>query len=74
MLGVLYKVLFMFVWWDIDLSKIELRLFKILLGEYFFLIDVFLEGKEMFVINVFDEIIFLGGMVNKFGIYYVYCL
>ncbi|MEG7763163.1 ACT domain-containing protein, partial [Listeria monocytogenes] len=54
--GALHKVLSTFAWRDIDLSKIESRPLKTSLGEYFFLIDVLSEGKEVLVTNALDEI------------------
>ncbi|EAF1874276.1 prephenate dehydratase [Listeria monocytogenes] len=72
--GALHKVLSTFAWRDIDLSKIESRPLKTSLGEYFFLIDVLSEGKEMLVTNALDEITLLGGTANKLGTYHVHRL
>lgn len=70
--GALHKVLSTFAWRDIDLSKIESRPLKTSLGEYFFLIDVLSEGKEVLVTNALDEITLLGGTANKLGTYHVH--
>ncbi|MBC2181892.1 prephenate dehydratase [Listeria sp. FSL L7-0233] len=72
--GALHKVLSTFAWRDIDLSKIESRPLKTSLGEYFFLIDVLSEGKELLVTNALDEITLLGGTANKLGTYHVHRL
>ncbi|EAW7188002.1 prephenate dehydratase [Listeria monocytogenes] len=72
--GALHKVLSTFAWRDIDLSKIESRPLKTSLGEYFFLIDVLSEGKEVLVTNALDEITLLGGTANKLGTYHVHRL
>ncbi|EFR87627.1 prephenate dehydratase [Listeria marthii] len=72
--GALHKVLSTFAWRDIDLSKIESRPLKTSLGEYFFLIDVLSEGKELLVTNALDEITLLGGAANKLGTYHVHRL
>lgn len=48
-----YKMLVVFGWWEINLSKIEFWLLKISLGEYFFVIDLLLDCLMVLVENVF---------------------
>ena len=67
--GALHKALSAFSWREIDLSKIESRPLKTTLGEYFFLIDINIQGPLELLENALDEIRLMGGNVKIFGIY-----
>lgn len=72
--GALYRVLATFGWRQIDLCKIESRPLKTILGEYFFLIDVYIDQQEQLIQHALEEIQLLGGVVKILGRYPVYQL
>lgn len=67
--GALHKVLSVFSWRAIDLSKVESRPLKTKLGEYFFLIDINVEQPLELIENALNEIRLMGGTVKVFGLY-----
>lgn len=70
--GALHKVLSTFSWRQIDLCKIESRPLKTVLGEYFFLIDLYVNNQQTLIQHAIEEIELLGGIVKVFGCYTVY--
>lgn len=70
--GALHKVLAAFSWRQIDLCKIESRPLKTVLGEYFFLIDLYVNNQQTLIQHAIEEIELLGGVVKVFGCYAVY--
>ncbi|MDR0920849.1 MAG: prephenate dehydratase [Lactobacillales bacterium] len=70
--GVLHKALSVFAWRNINLSKIESRPLKTILGEYFFLVDIQVEQEMKLIKNALEEISLMGGMVKVFGNYSIY--
>lgn len=70
--GALHKALSVFSWRQINLSKIESRPLKTILGEYFFLIDIVVEQPEQLIKNALEELAMLGGNVKIFGNYVIH--
>lgn len=70
--GALYKVLGAFNWRSIDLSRIESRPLKTVLGEYFFLIDIVANQPEELIFLALEEIQLLGASVRFLGTYPIY--
>lgn len=70
--GGLHKVLAAFSWREIDLCKIESRPLKTTLGEYFFLIDLYVDGANQLVANAIEEIQLIGGVTKILGTYPVH--
>ncbi|MFC5631898.1 MULTISPECIES: prephenate dehydratase [Streptococcus] len=71
--GALYKALSVFAWRGIDLTKIESRPLKTILGEYFFIIDVDNESKEL-IKYALSELTSLGIEFKILGDYSVYTM
>ena len=71
--GALYKALSTFAWRGIDLTKIESRPLKTILGEYFFIID-FENRNEELVSFALQELISIGIQYKILGNYAVYQL
>lgn len=69
--GNLHKILSVFSWRDIDLTKIESRPLRTKLGDYFFLIDISYENSQL-VEMALAEIKQLGGYIKELGTYHVY--
>lgn len=71
--GALQKALTTFSWRELNLNKIESRPLKTTLGEYFFLIDIVLEERQLpLLANAMEEIKYLGGQVKQLGCYHVH--
>lgn len=71
--GALYKALSVFAWRGIDLTKIESRPLKTMLGEYFFIIDIAHHEKEL-VQYALSELTSLGITFKILGDYTVYIM
>lgn len=71
-LGVLYRVLFVFFWRNLNLLKIELCLIKIGLGYYFFIIDIEKVFDEVLISGVMQEFEVFGCKVKFLGVYQFY--
>lgn len=71
--GALYKALSTFAWREIDLTKIESRPLKTILGEYFFIID-FENRNEELVSFALQELTSIGIQYKILGNYAVYQL
>lgn len=71
--GALYKGLSVFAWRGIDLTKIESRPLKTMLGEYFFMIDVNNEDQQL-VQYALSELTSLGIGYKILGNYSVYMM
>lgn len=69
--GALYKALSVFAWRGIDLTKIESRPLKTVLGEYFFIID-FDNHNEKLVSFALEELQAIGISYKILGQYNVY--
>lgn len=69
--GALHQALSVFANHKIDLTKIESRPLKTVLGEYFFLLDFIVED-ELALNKAIDNLESLGIAVKSFGIYDVY--
>ena len=69
--GALYKALSAFAWRGIDLTKIESRPLKTALGEYFFIIDINSQDKEL-VDFAYQELSVLGITYKILGSYSVF--
>ena len=69
--GNLHKVLSVFSWREIDLTKIESRPLRTQLGEYFFLIDIQNDSEELVEMAI-AELKQLGGRIKELGTYDVY--
>lgn len=69
--GALYKALSVFAWRGIDLTKIESRPLKTVLGEYFFMID-FDDSQPDLVSFALEELTSLGISYKILGQYGVY--
>ncbi|MCS4487489.1 prephenate dehydratase [Streptococcus sciuri] len=69
--GALYKALSVFAWRNIDLTKIESRPLKTVLGEYFFIIDL-LVLEEKVITYALEELKTLGITSKILGNYQVY--
>ncbi|MDR1605648.1 MAG: prephenate dehydratase [Streptococcaceae bacterium] len=67
--GALYKALQIFADFGVNLTKIESRPLKTVLGEYFFLIDAQYSDHHHYLINALEK---LGIAVKKLGSYQVY--
>lgn len=72
--GALHKVLAAFSWRQIDLCKIESRPLKTTLGEYFFLIDLYVGDQEKLIDNAIEEIQLTGCKTKIFGRYSVHTI
>ncbi|MBQ6485809.1 MAG: prephenate dehydratase [Carnobacterium sp.] len=72
--GALHKVLAAFSWRQIDLCKIESRPLKTTLGEYFFLIDLYVGDQEKLIDNAIEEIQLTGCKTKTFGRYSVHTI
>lgn len=71
--GALYKALSVFAWRDIDLTKIQSRPLKTVLGEYFFILDV-VNDKPDLVAYALEELATIGIHYKILGNYGVYNL
>ncbi|KXT79078.1 prephenate dehydratase [Streptococcus sp. DD13] len=71
--GALYKAMSVFAWRDIDLTKIESRPLKTVLGEYFFIVDVDYREPDL-VTYALEELTSLGISYKILGNYCVYQL
>ncbi|MGT2929689.1 prephenate dehydratase [Streptococcus dentasini] len=71
--GALYKALSVFAWRGIDLTKIESRPLKTVLGEYFFIVDLD-KGAEDLVTFALEELTSLGISYKVLGDYAVYVI
>ncbi|MFS1663820.1 prephenate dehydratase [Streptococcus sp. zg-JUN1979] len=71
--GALYKALSVFAWRGIDLTKIESRPLKTVLGEYFFIIDLLVEDKHL-VGYALEELATVGIRPKILGEYHIYHL
>ncbi|WP_057491641.1 prephenate dehydratase [Streptococcus orisasini] len=71
--GALYKALSTFAWRGIDLTKIESRPLKTVLGEYFFIIDFENHNKKL-VSFALEELTSIGIQYKILGMYAVYRL
>jgi len=71
--GILHSALSSFAWRNINLTKIESRPMKTVLGEYFFLIDC-LTPNLLLLQNSELELKALGAIVKNLGTYQVYSL
>lgn len=71
--GALYKALSVFAWRSIDLTKIESRPLKTVLGEYFFIIDL-LVSEEKLITYALEELKTVGITTKILGNYQVYHL
>ncbi|HJF20398.1 MAG TPA: prephenate dehydratase [Enterococcus columbae] len=72
--GALHKVLSVFAWRDLNLSKIESRPQKTKLGEYFFIVDVEYTQNAKLYEYAIEELQALGCQVQVIGIYPIYQL
>lgn len=70
--GALHRVLSVFAWRRLNLSKIESRPLKTGLGNYFFIIDVLADENEPMMKWAFEELNALGCTVKSLGTYYTY--
>lgn len=66
--GALHQILATFAWRHIDLTKIESRPLKTSLGQYYFIIDLWIDTKEL-VHYALAELSALGAIVKVFGPY-----
>lgn len=71
--GALYKAMSVFAWRDIDLTKIQSRPLKTVLGEYFFILDVVNDQPEL-TAYALEELASLGISYKILGDYAVYQL
>lgn len=71
--GALYKALSVFAWRDIDLTKIQSRPLKTVLGEYFFILDVVNDKPEL-IRYALEELSTIGIQYKVLGDYGVYRL
>lgn len=69
--GNLHKILSVFSWREIDLTKIESRPLRTQLGDYFFLIDI-TNDNEKLIKMALEEIKELGGNIKDLGVYNVF--
>ncbi|MGY3764940.1 prephenate dehydratase [Vagococcus vulneris] len=69
--GNLHRILSVFSWREIDLSKIESRPLRTKLGDYYFLIDVIHDNNQLMQ-NALEELTILGAQIRDFGKYPVY--
>ncbi|MFC4652027.1 prephenate dehydratase [Lactococcus nasutitermitis] len=67
--GALHKAISVFAWRGIDMTKIESRPLKTILGEYFFIIDLVADEK---IVYALEELQSLGVTVRLLGNYNVY--
>lgn len=70
--GVLHRVLSVFAWRQLNLSKIESRPLKTGLGDYFFIADVLEDEDAPMMRGAFEELAALGCTVKTLGSYYTY--
>ena len=68
--GALHKALSVFSWRSIDLSRIESRPLKTVLGEYFFVLDILVEQPIQLIWQALAELELLGGQWRLLGHYY----
>lgn len=71
--GALYKALSVFAWRGIDLTKIQSRPLKTVLGEYFFIIDVDNSRADL-TVYALEELAAMGIQFKVLGVYGVYGL
>lgn len=71
--GALYKAISVFAWRGLDLTKIESRPLKTVLGEYFFILDVNNDNPDLLNFAL-KELISLGIDYKILGLYQVYHL
>lgn len=71
--GALYKALSVFAWRGIDLTKIESRPLKTVLGEYYFIIDLLLENETLLAYAL-EELLNIGINFKVLGKYPVYIM
>lgn len=72
--GALYKTLGVFNWRSINLSRIESRPMKTVLGEYFFLVDIEVPEKEEMIQYAIEELRLFDIRVMSSGSYWTYGL
>ncbi|KXH87334.1 prephenate dehydratase [Sporosarcina sp. HYO08] len=70
--GMLHKILSVFAWRGLNLSKIESRPMKTGLGNYFFIIDVNESEDHPMMKGALEELSALDCTVQSFGSYYFY--
>lgn len=70
--GMLHRVLSVFSWRKLNLTKIESRPLKTGLGNYFFIIDVLASEDEPLMKGAMEELAALKCSVRSFGTYYSY--
>ncbi|HEY4567525.1 prephenate dehydratase [Planococcaceae bacterium Storch 2/2-2] len=70
--GMLHRILSVFAWRRLNLSKIESRPLKTGLGDYFFIADVLEDETHPMMKGALEELAALGCVVRSFGTYYVY--
>lgn len=70
--GMLHKVLSVFSWRNLNLSKIESRPLKTGLGHYFFIIDVLEDETHAMMKGAVEELAALDCNVRSFGTYFSY--
>lgn len=66
--GALHQILSAFAWRHIDLTKIESRPLKTSLGQYYFVVDLWIDSSEL-VAYALAELQALGATVKSFGPY-----
>lgn len=71
--GALYKAMSVFAWRSIDMTKIESRPLKTMLGEYFFIIDLDNQARDL-VAFALEELKTLGIDYKILGQYQVYSI
>lgn len=72
--GMLHKILSVFAWRRLNLSKIESRPLKTGLGNYFFIIDVMEDEHHPMMKGAMEELAALDCTVRSFGSYYPFIL
>ena len=70
--GMLHRVLSVFSWRKLNLTKIESRPLKTGLGNYFFIIDVLESEDEPLMKGAMEELAALNCSVRSFGTYFSY--
>lgn len=72
--GMLHRILSVFAWRRLNLSKIESRPLKTGLGNYFFIIDVMEDENQPMMKGAMEELAALDCTVRSFGSYYPFHL